>query len=111
MAAWDGGGAYSCTLTNCIVFYNTAPADPDYSGSTFNYCCTTPLPPGPGNISSDPMFVDVAAGDYHLLPCSPCVNAGTNQDWMTNATDLDGNPRISYGIAVQVRSISHPILI
>jgi alpha-tubulin suppressor-like RCC1 family protein len=97
-ARTNGGGAYGGTLTNCIVFYNTAPTDPNYSGSTFNYCCTTPLPLGPGNISSDPMFVNAAAGDYHLLPCSPCVNAGTNQDWMVNATDLDGNPRISYGV-------------
>jgi alpha-tubulin suppressor-like RCC1 family protein len=93
-----GGGAYGGTLTNCIVFYNTAPTNANCSGSTFNYCCTTPLPLGPGNISSDPMFVNVASNDYHLLPSSPCVNAGTNQDWMTNATDLDGNPRIICGV-------------
>ena len=94
----DGGGASGCTLSNCIVFYNTAPTDPNYSGSTFNYCCTTPLPPGAGNITNDPAFVDSAAGNYRLRSYSPCVNAGTNQDWMVNATDLDGNPRISFGI-------------
>jgi hypothetical protein len=94
----DGGGAYDSTLNNCIVFYNTAPIDPNYSGSTFNYCCTTPLPPGTGNITNEPAFVDSAAGNYRLWSYSPCVNAGTNQDWMVNATDLDGNPRISFGV-------------
>ena len=44
------------------------------------------------------MFVNVAAGDLHLLPTSPCVNAGLNQGWMTDSTDLDGNPRISGGV-------------
>ena len=61
---------------------------------TLNYSCTTPDPGGIGNIINDPRFVNAAAGDYHLQPISPCINAGTNQDWMIGATDLDGNPRI-----------------
>ncbi len=34
------------------------------------------------------------AGNYRLNANSPCVNTGSNQDWMTNAVDLDGNRRI-----------------
>jgi hypothetical protein len=41
--------------------------------------------------------VDFAGGNYRLLITSPCINAGINQDWMVAATDLDGNPRISWG--------------
>lgn len=32
--------------------------------------------PGPGNLNLDPMFVDRANHDYHLLADSPCIDAG-----------------------------------
>jgi len=31
---------------------------------------------GPGCLYEDPLFVDAAAGDFHLSPISPCINAG-----------------------------------
>ena len=31
---------------------------------------------GEGNINADPRFVDAVAGDYHLQPGSPCIDAG-----------------------------------
>jgi hypothetical protein len=52
---------------------------------------------GSGNISSDPLFVNAAAGNYRLQASSPCINTGTNESWMTGATDLDGTPRIVGG--------------
>jgi hypothetical protein len=86
-------------LTNCIVYDNSAPIYPDYcdTNSVLSYCCATPLASGTGNIASDPQFVDPEAGNYRLLATSPCINAGLNMDWMTNATDLDGYPRIFGG--------------
>jgi len=94
-----GGGVLRSILNNCIVYFNTAPDGPNYDpASTFSYSCTTPLPlSGVGNIGDEPGFVDPAGLDYHLLLGSPCINAGNNQDWMIGATDLDGNPRISWG--------------
>lgn len=50
-----------------------------------------------GNFTNSPEFVDFAGQDFHLAPGSPCVNAGTNQDWMTNEVDLNGEQRIRYG--------------
>jgi parallel beta-helix repeat protein len=41
-----------------------------------------------GNISLDPMFRDLAAGDYRLRWDSPCVDAGTNEG--APATDILG---------------------
>jgi hypothetical protein len=37
---------------------------------------------------------NLTIGNYRLQAISPCVNTGTNQDWMTGALDLDGLPRI-----------------
>jgi hypothetical protein len=44
-----------------------------------------------GNISADPLFRDTAAGDYRLLPSSPCIDAGPTLDPFF--ADRDGIPR------------------
>ena len=92
--AYYGGGAVRGTLYNCIVYYNHG-VKANYSKSALSYCCTTPDPGGVGNITNGPMFVYFAAGNLRLSSDSPCINAGTNQDWMMGAVDLDGNPRIA----------------
>jgi hypothetical protein len=91
-----GGGADYSTLNNCILYYNRAPSNTNANGSALSYCCTTPLPAGPGNFTNAPLLVDVAGGNYRLQANSPCVNAGLNA-YVTNCTDLDGNSRISGG--------------
>ena len=62
---------------------------------------------GEGNIDADPCFADPGYwdangvwidGDYHLLPGSPCIDAGDpNYIAEANETDLDGRPRILDG--------------
>jgi len=77
---------------------------------------------GPGNIDADPLFVDPGhwddagtpsdpsddsfiLGDYHLLPGSPCIDAGTNNVDNPDtpvietlpATDIAGVPRVIDG--------------
>jgi parallel beta-helix repeat protein len=49
------------------------------------------------NISADPLFVDIASGDYHLQEGSLCIDAGTNNAPGLPETDFDGNPRIIDG--------------
>ena len=90
-----GGGAYSCTLYNCIVYFNTSSGGTNFdSSSILNYCCTTPLPAiGVGNITNAPFS---ANGNLRLQSNSPCINAGNNA-YVTTTTDLDGNPRIVGG--------------
>ncbi|MGD0745640.1 MAG: choice-of-anchor Q domain-containing protein [Verrucomicrobiota bacterium] len=91
--AWEeGAGADASTLNNCISYYNFGD---NYTGSTLNYCCTTPNA-GPGNITNEPLFVNSAYGDFHLQPDSPCINAGNNA-YVSATNDLDGNPRIVGG--------------
>jgi len=48
-----------------------------------------------GNISEDPLFVDLEGNDYHLLLDSPCIDAGNNSYIPEpNQTDIDNEPRI-----------------
>jgi hypothetical protein len=92
-------GYYSpCPLTNCIVYFNTAPTDANYdSTNVLNYCCTTPLPAtGVGNITSAPLFVDYSGGNLRLQSNSPGINAGNNV-FVASSTDLDARPRIVGG--------------
>jgi hypothetical protein len=98
-AGGDGGGVSgSSKVTNSIVYFNNAPFGPNYDPTNIlSYCCTTPLPSGgTGNITSDPHFVNLATGDFHLQSSSPCINAGNNSLSHT-ALDLDGAPRIRDG--------------
>jgi parallel beta-helix repeat protein len=99
-----GGGTRAAVLTNCIVYYNEGYNIDSYApyGRTYN-CCTTPLPDpedGQDNVTDEPLFVSLAAGDFHLQPGSPCIDTGANI-FGTGATDLDGFPRV-VGPAVDI---------
>jgi hypothetical protein len=92
----DGGGAISGSKQNCIIYYNSAPTDPNHDALYLTNCCTTPDPGGSGNITNEPLFADLAGGDFRLQSNSPCINAGNNA-FVTATNDLNGNPRISGG--------------
>jgi hypothetical protein len=53
---------------------------------------------GVGNIDADPEFVDAVNGDYHLMPDSPCVDAG-DPGFVAGEgeVDIDGEPRVMGG--------------
>jgi hypothetical protein len=92
-----GGGVALGTLRNCIIYYNSANSA-EYNANSFGAllynCCT--FPDSLLSLTNQPLFVDQAAGNLHLQSNSPCINAGNNS-YMTNSTDLDGNPRIVGG--------------
>jgi len=94
---WYGGGAAeACTVYNCILYYDDG-VNGNYNNCDLYYCCTTPLPAvGEGNIADEPAFVDLINSDFHLQSNSPCINMGNNA-YVTNSTDIDGNPRIFGG--------------
>lgn len=52
-------------------------------------------------VDAEPRFVDTAKRDYRLQPDSPCIDAGTAEEWMKDAKDLAGRPRIQ-GKAVDI---------
>ncbi|MHC4098260.1 MAG: right-handed parallel beta-helix repeat-containing protein, partial [Planctomycetota bacterium] len=99
-----GGGILnnesSTTITNCIIWGNS-PHEIYISGAdttVVSYSDVRGGWPGVGNINANPLFVDPFTGDYHLLPDSPCIDAGYNPAVPPSVvTDLDGNPRIAAG--------------
>ncbi len=50
---------------------------------------------GAGNINQQPML----SGDFHLIPTSPCIDAGTNSAPEMPTEDYEGDPRIINGRA------------
>ncbi|NCD32919.1 MAG: PKD domain-containing protein [Spartobacteria bacterium] len=56
--------------------------------------------------TNDPQFVSTT--NLRLQASSTCINAGTNEDWMTGATDFDGNPRI-IGPATDIGAYEYPL--
>jgi hypothetical protein len=112
-----GGGLYAfelsnVALANSILWDNAAPTpgaqiaidDPNWPATvSVTYSdvqdgqpgvyiadgCT--LDWGPGNIETDPLFVDPDAGDYRPMNESPCIDAADNDVLFTDFADLDND--------------------
>jgi hypothetical protein len=93
--------AGTAIVSNCILASNAAGIMVESGTATLshnnvwstgdNYTGTSP---DAYSISADPLFVNSAGGDYHLLAGSPCIDAGDDSA-VAGTTDLDGNPRVS----------------
>jgi len=121
-SASEMGGAVHCanesslSLLNCILWGNKGPFGKEIyigpeSSPIVSYCDIedgwdgpgvemaegSSLVSGAGNINSDPMFLDSVNGDYHLLPLSPCINAGDPLRDYTGQRDTDRELRLLGG--------------
>ena len=88
-------------VVNCIVYDNTTQIGTQ-SGSPLtqvSYSCVQgdPVYPGTGNISDAPLFLNAAAGDYHLTKESLCVDSGKVNSTELDEVDIDANPRVMGG--------------
>lgn len=89
----NGGGLHTCTgeIRNAILWGNLAFEEPNTSNN-----CSVPSYSiwddnrGEGNLIVDPLFVDAAAGDFHLAENSPAIDAGSLID--LPAVDHGGQP-------------------
>jgi hypothetical protein len=99
-----GGGGLACQnsspeIVNSILWEN-GPDQISKSGTAnpvVTYSDVSGGYTGTGNINSNPLFVDIAAQDFHLKSTSPCINVGDNAAPYLATTDKDGQPRIWNG--------------
>jgi hypothetical protein len=104
-------GAEGGNFINSVVYGNSESnwEFDSFYGLNFTASCTTPLPTNyftgwpaftsmsaVDTFTNDPLFINPAAGDYHLQPSSPCINSGRNSS-VTSTADFDGLPRIKGG--------------
>jgi hypothetical protein len=126
---WWGGNA---TISNCILWDNTARSGHEIALDYDRYGrpCTltvlysdiqggqadTRIDPtctliwGSGNINADPHFA--FPHDYHLMPDSPCIDAGDNTAVPADTADLDGDgdpsEPIPFDIEGRLRFVDQP---
>ena len=97
-AWWKGGGTCQTRAINSIIYYNRAATgsrhnvDPD-GPATADHCCTYPDPGGKLNVTNAPMLASLY--EPRIVAASPCIGAGTEQRWMTGATDYFGEDRLA----------------
>jgi hypothetical protein len=105
--------AWQCSTSAAFVshctFIGESAADGIYAGcilrgvpaaplnATLTYCDVEGGWPGEGNFDADPLFANPALGDYHLLPASPCRNAGPPGPYSAGQLDFEGDPRVLEG--------------
>ncbi len=95
--AWEsGGGVHGGTVSNCIVWGNTAWQSPQVFEATVTYSCIEGGYAGQGNLPYHPYFVDTDADNYHLLSWSPCIDAGGPASDYSNEPEPNGG-RINIG--------------
>ncbi|NOZ04694.1 MAG: hypothetical protein GXO92_08890 [FCB group bacterium] len=91
-------GNGSIAVLNSIIWANTGDFDNRFFNKVATYTDTDEyrIAVATGNMKSDPLFVAPGSGDFHLLPGSPCIDAG-NPDKRYNDPDGSRNDMGVYG--------------
>ena len=100
-AAQEGGSLNHCLgiIRNCILWDNSGQivyGEIRDSNTPSNCCIKGWTGGGSNNLSTSPLFVNAAAGNYRLQSGSPCRDAGVDFYWYAwPMRDLDGNCRLA----------------
>ncbi len=74
---WTAGGMNAGTAVNCIFWGNAGyNGQQVYQPVSLTYSIVQGGYPGTGNLTSDPLFVNAAAGNFQLQANSPAKNSG-----------------------------------
>lgn len=85
-------------FTNSIIYHNDSNHN-NVPSANWSHTVTTPAPSGwdtETNLTDDPWMGEPPEDlGYRLPPGSPVIDKGINLDWMDDAFDLAGRPRLS----------------
>jgi len=103
-AGWYDSGYSTMTMTNNIItghttgIYAYPDPNPNMVTATHTLFYDNDANTGGATITSsgeitgsDPLFLNAAWGNFHLLPNSPAIDTGATIPWLT--TDIDGDTR------------------
>jgi uncharacterized protein (TIGR02145 family) len=99
-AVGNGGGIFNLggahpEFTNTIIYHNAPNSFNSINGTETSYCDIEGGLTGGGSINTDPLFVDMNNGDYHLSDTSPCIDTanpdgdGDGDIWDVDQDDQD----------------------
>jgi pectin methylesterase-like acyl-CoA thioesterase len=74
-------------ITNCVLWGN----GDELANCSATWSCIEDADAGTGNIAANPRFLNSGAGDFRLMPGSPCIDAGDAS--RAAPADLDGAAR------------------
>jgi predicted outer membrane repeat protein len=90
---WGGSTSASFDFLNTILWGNSPAVGTNNFYSSILQTGTV-VQFGSQNLTSvDPLFVNAAAGDYHLQATSPAIDRGNTNNYQGLAVDLDAKPR------------------
>ena len=102
----DATAATQLSISSCVIYSNGVAGSSDvinnvapaYSDA-LHHCLlgTNPGFTGAGIKVDNPRFVNFAAKNYRLSGNSPCIDAGSYEEWMATSHDLDDGPRVRGG--------------
>jgi hypothetical protein len=94
------GQGTSIEAENCVFWGNQDDFHVRDSGAvlTLSHCLSEESWPGTNNRNEAPQFLE-STGDYRPATGSPLIGGGSVRDWMTDAQDLAGHPRLDSGRA------------
>jgi len=99
VGVYQHAGTYA-DISDCIIWGNQIQLDLDDKYMPTYSCIQDSNDVNPyHNINSNPYFAytDPNLADYHLDPCSPCVDAGDPCDSYDGELDIDGDERVLNG--------------
>lgn len=98
IVAFNSSGIFktSATAQTLNLAYNCV-----YGNYAYNYSGVSDPTGTLGSVSVDPQLADVAVGNLHIQPTSPCVDHGYNGNVASSETDMDGQPRLQ-GVRVDI---------
>ncbi|MCF7802479.1 MAG: choice-of-anchor D domain-containing protein, partial [Candidatus Marinimicrobia bacterium] len=101
-SSYSGGLSEESILLSHSILFTNQDADvefgfPESVSPDIAYSLVNLPEPGETNLNADPLFTDLAGGDYHLNPASPAIDTGNSElDFQAEPEPNGDRPNLGY---------------